>query len=86
MVEVVLETVGSIAFAACGIPAAWDAIKTKKVGMPWMFMILWSIGEVCMLVWSAMTGHYSMLCFNYGPNFVCLAICLYHKIKEPAAH
>jgi hypothetical protein len=70
-----LALIGSIAFAICGIPAAYIAYKTGKEHSPKSFLLLWLLGEVCYLIYTAHIGQ-MILWLNYIPNLLCLLVML----------
>ena len=82
-VRLILEWVGSIAFALCGLPLALEALKYKKVTLPLSFLLTWITGEVSMLLWALLEKQWVILGANYVPNFVCLCIVVYYW-KRPA--
>jgi hypothetical protein len=73
----ILEWVGSVAFAICAIPTAWEALRSRTVSIHPGTLILWFVGESSMMVWSALEGHWVLLWVNYTPNFLCLCVTLW---------
>lgn len=76
-----LTWIGSIAFAICGVPLAYQGYKEGHMReQNWPFLLLWFVGEVCMLAVWTIRGELAMLS-NYIFNFICLSAVLYYKIR-----
>ena len=77
--------IGSTCFSLSALPQAWMCYKTKSAdGLSWLFLMLWFVGEVCMLGYSAYTLQYPLLT-NYLVNWVVLQVILYYKISGKSA-
>jgi len=73
--------IGSILFAACGIPQAYESYnKGNSNGLTWAFLLMWFFGEVLTLIYIIPKLDYPLL-FNYSCNLICLLIILRYKIK-----
>ena len=72
---------GSILFAACGIPQAYESYtKGHSRGLTWAFLLMWLGGEILTLAYIIPKGDWPLL-FNYVNNLICLLIILRYKIK-----
>lgn len=72
--------IGSIAFAICAAPQAWESYKTgKSDGITWGFLLLWLIGEIFTLiyVWPKILWP---LIFNYLGNIFFILIVVRYKL------
>jgi hypothetical protein len=68
--------------ALCAIPLAMQVARAKNaLGMSTMFLLLWTGGEICTLVYVAPTLNYPLI-FNYIVNLGCLAVVWYYKLFE----
>lgn len=77
----VLGWIGSIAFAICALPQAWDSYqKGSSKGITWGFFVLWSVGELFTFLYVIPMGHLPMI-FNYSLNMIFLSIIGYYKVK-----
>ncbi len=76
--------VGSIAFAVCGLPQAWNCVKTRTAkGISAGFIALWFLGEVCYVVSILMKyGWVNWMMFNYISNIVSIVIISYFAIQD----
>jgi uncharacterized protein with PQ loop repeat len=74
-----LGWLGGILLALCAIPQAWECHTTQSAaGLSWAFLIMWSGGEVCLLV--ATWGMKRWLTLNYGINAILVGVILYYKL------
>lgn len=72
--------IGSIAYAICGAPQAYDSWKKgHSRGMTWGFFVLWSIGEVFTFLY-IIPMHSAAMVTNYSVNLVFLCIIGWYKI------
>ncbi len=72
---------GSILFAACGIPQAYESYnKGNSNGLTWAFLLMWLGGEVLTLIYIIPKLDWPLL-FNYSCNLLCLLLILRYKIK-----
>lgn len=72
---------GSILFAICGIPQAYESFRRGNAyGLTWAFLLMWFFGEVLTLIYVIPKLDYPLL-FNYSCNLICLLIILRYKIK-----
>jgi uncharacterized protein with PQ loop repeat len=75
--------IGSVCFATCAIPQAWQSIKQKHSrGLSWAFLVAWFIGEIFTIWYIILTNPTPILLLNYGVNFLVLLIILRYKIWE----
>ncbi len=76
--------VGSVAFAVCGLPQAWNCVRTRTAkGISTGFIGLWFLGEVCYVVSILMKyGWVSWMMFNYISNIVSIVIIGYFAILD----
>lgn len=76
-----LGWIGSIMFAACGIPQAWQCWRVGHAqGLAWGFLLLWLGGEILTLVYILPKLDWPLI-FNYGVNLALLLIILGFKIN-----
>lgn len=83
----IIGWIGSIAFAICGIPQAWECIRRKSTrGINPAFVSLWLIGEVCYVVSVLMKfGWVNWMMFNYLANILSIIVIVYYLIKDKRA-
>jgi len=76
-----IGTIGAIAFAICGLPQAVKCWQTKRADdMSWLFLILWGLGEACMIAYTVMAlDSNRLLLANYLANGAFLAVIIYYK-------
>jgi len=76
--------IGSIAFAICGIPQAWECYKSKSArGISPFFVILWLIGEVCYVASVLMKfGWVNWMMFNYMANIFSITVITYYLVMD----
>lgn len=76
--------VGSVAFAVCGIPQAWECVKNRSAkGISPLFVGLWLIGEVCYVISVFMKfGWVHWMMFNYITNIVSIAVIVYYLVRD----
>jgi uncharacterized protein with PQ loop repeat len=81
MIAETIGTIGAIAFAICGLPQAIKCYRTKRADdMSWLFLILWAVGEVCMIAYTVMAlDSNRLLLANYLANGAFLAVIIYYK-------
>ena len=73
--------IGSILFAACGIPQAYESYtKGNSDGLTWAFLLMWLGGEILTLIYITPKLDYPLI-FNYTNNLVCLLVILRYKIR-----
>ena len=80
----VIGWTGSVAFAFCGIPQAWECIKKKTAqGISPAFIGLWLIGEVCYVISVLMKfGWVGWMMFNYTANIFSIAVITFYLVKD----
>ena len=72
---------GSILFAACAIPQAWQSWREgHSRGLSWSFLLLWLSGEVLTIAYVLPKLDWPLL-FNYGANLACLLVILRYKVR-----
>lgn len=76
--------IGSVAFALCGIPQAWECFKQKSArGINPGFVGLWLVGEVCYVASILMKfGWVTWMMFNYTANIFSIAVIIYYLIHD----
>jgi uncharacterized protein with PQ loop repeat len=84
MISDIIGWIGSIAFAICGLPQAWDCFKHKTAkGISPVFIGLWLVGEVCYIASILMKfGWVNWLMFNYIVNLVSIAVISYYVVRD----
>ncbi len=75
---------GSVAFAICGLPQAWECFKKRSAkGISPIFVGLWLIGEVCYVISVLMKfGWVGWMMFNYLTNIFSIAVIIFYLIKD----
>jgi uncharacterized protein with PQ loop repeat len=72
---------GSILFAACGLPQAIECYRTGHArGLAWPFLIMWFLGEVFTLAYIIPNPNWPLI-FNYTINLVFLVVILRYKFR-----
>lgn len=73
---------GSILFAICGLPQAWQCWRDgHSRGLNWFFLLAWLGGEVLTIAYVWPKQDIPLL-FNYGINLLFLGIMLRYKLVE----
>jgi uncharacterized protein with PQ loop repeat len=82
MISDVIGWSGSIAFAVCGLPQAWDCFRNKTAkGISPVFVGLWLLG--CYIASVLMKfGWVSWMMFNYTINLVSIAVIGYYLVRD----
>lgn len=75
-----LGWIGSLCFAVCALPPAYLAWKLGRTPLDWGLLSLWSMGEICTLLYVFFTTGDVILLTNYTANFMCLLVILRYKI------
>jgi uncharacterized protein with PQ loop repeat len=80
----IIGWIGSIAFAVCGVPQAWECHKNKSAqGINRLFIALWLTGEVCYVVSVLMKfGWVHWMMFNYTANIFSITVIIYYLIRD----
>ena len=77
--------IGSLAFAICGAPQAYQCWKQKHAdGISAAFLALWVIGEVCSLIFVVLTIHplsYPLV-MNYALNLFFTLVMVRFKLRR----
>lgn len=72
--------IGSIAFAICALPQAYQSYKDgHSNGVTWGLIVLWWIGEWCSLIYVIPMMKWPLIA-NYVGNIVFVGIITYYKI------
>lgn len=76
--------IGSVAFAICGIPQAWECFKNESArGINPAFVALWLIGEVCYVASVLMKfGWVHWMMFNYMVNIFSIAVITLYIMRD----
>ena len=76
--------IGSIAFAICGIPQAWDCYKNRTArGINPLFVGLWLVGEICYVASVLMKfGWVNWMMFNYMANIFSISVIIYYLFMD----
>lgn len=71
---------GSVLLALCGAPQAYESFKNKHSGgVSIWFILMWFVGEWCLLVYSAQFGSIPLY-LNYSFNIAISGIILWYKL------
>ena len=75
---------GSVAFALCGIPQAWECHKHRSAaGINPIFVCLWLVGELCYIISVLMKfGWVIWMMFNYTANLFSIAVIVFYLIND----
>jgi uncharacterized protein with PQ loop repeat len=78
----VIGWIGSICFAICGIPQAWQCIKQGHAkGISPLFLALWFAGEVCYILGVYIQfGFVLWMMVNYLFNVALVSIMIYYSL------
>jgi len=80
----IIGWIGSIAFALCGLPQAWECYRNRSArGISPVFILLWLVGEVCYVVSVLIKfGWVGWMMFNYLANIGAIAVITYYLFKD----
>ncbi len=80
----IIGWIGSVAFAMCGIPQAWECFKNKSAkGINPAFAGLWLIGEICYVISVLMKfGWVHWMMFNYTANILSVFVIIYYLVND----
>ena len=80
----IIGWIGSVAFAVCGLPQAWECFKNKSAkGINPYFIGLWLIGEICYVVSVLMKfGWVHWMMFNYTVNIFSIAVITFYIVRD----
>ena len=83
----ILGWIGSVAFALCGLPQAWECIKNRTAkGISPGFIALWLIGEICYVISVLMKfGWVGWMMFNYIANIFSITVIMYYLLRDRRA-
>ncbi len=80
MIEVI-GWVGSILFALCAVPQAWQSWKNKHSdGLTWPFLLMWFFGEILTIIYVSQKNDVIPLLTNYYLNIVLLVIIIWYRL------
>ena len=71
-----LGWIGSLLLAFCGAPEAYRALTTDQYEISLPFILMWGLGELCLLIPVIKQIKKPYLVFNYGANLVFIAVIL----------
>lgn len=72
---------GSVLFAICAMPQAYQCYKQKHAkGMSWLFLLLWLGGEIFTILYIWPKKDMPLLA-NYSLNMLVLLSIIYYKVK-----
>jgi uncharacterized protein with PQ loop repeat len=78
----VLGWLGSLLLAFCSIPQAYKSFNDKHSrGISWGFILMWTTGEICTLIYILQDQFAWPLLFNYGINCVFCLVILWYKLE-----
>lgn len=80
----VIGWIGSVAFAVCGVPQAWECYNRKSAtGINPGFVGLWLLGEVCYVISVLMKfGWVNWMMFNYIANILSIGVIIFYLLKD----
>ena len=73
--------IGSVLLAFCALPELIIAIRKKRSDLSWIFLLMWLVGEICLLIPIAINIKVGFLLFNYIANTIFIIIICYYKYK-----
>ena len=73
--------IGSLLLAGCGLPEAILAIKNKRTGLSWPFLIMWGLGEIFVLIPVLFKVKTPWLIINYTFNTILIGVIVYVKFR-----
>lgn len=74
--------IGNFLLAVCGLPQAYKSYKDgHSNGISWGFIIMWTVGEVCTLVYLLTELQSLPLILNYSVNGLFCSVIIYYKFK-----
>lgn len=72
--------IGGFFFAICAVPQAWQSYRQgHSVGLSWMFLWFWLLGEVLTTIYVLPKEHWPLI-FNYVFNIILLLIIMWYKV------
>lgn len=77
----ILGWIGSFMLAFCGLPEVIRTIREGECTLTWGFLLMWGIGEVCLLIPVIQQEMALFLLLNYGANTLFLVVLLWYKLK-----
>lgn len=80
MMEVV-GWIGSILFALCAVPQAWQSWRQKHSdGLSWSFLLMWFFGEVLTIIYVLQKEDVAPLLANYCFNIALLLVIIWYRL------
>lgn len=76
-----IESIGHLLLAGCAIPAAIQAIVTKRSDVPWTLIVPWLLGEIGAGIGAIDRGLWPAV-GNYLTNILCLGIIVFRKVQS----
>lgn len=73
-----IEWIGSLLLAFCGVPELIRTLRTKKSSIGWGMLLTWFFGEVLVLIHVLSIKEYALLT-NYSINIAILIVLIYYK-------
>ncbi len=78
----IIGLIGSLFFALCSWPLAYDSLKRRSAqGIKWSFIIIWFLAAVFSAIYAIGVQKYVLLP-NYLSGGLGIAVVLYVKIQE----
>lgn len=80
----IIGWIGSLAFALCGIPQAWQCVREGTArGINPLFIALWLTGELCYVASVLMKfGWVGWMMFNYFMNIGAVFVIGYFLVRD----
>lgn len=75
--------ISAVLLATCGIPEAYEALKTGDSALTWTFLLMWYFGEIFALIYTMNKNKKVKLIpllFNYGLNLVLISVIISCKL------
>ena len=78
----ILGWIGSILFAVCGAPQAWQCMRDgHSRGLNWFFLLAWLGGEILTILYVLPKMDLPLLA-NYFANLIFLLVMVRYKLWE----
>lgn len=80
MFDHIVATTGALCLGICPIPQTWKCFQTGKAeDISWAFLLLWFIGDICLLYYGIVAHLPIAIVLNNVLNALCISVIAYHK-------
>lgn len=78
----IIGWIGAVCFALCAVPQMVTTIRLGNAeGISGLFLLLWTSGEVAMIIYVLGSSADPILLFNYLFNLICLSVIIKYKVR-----